>query len=138
VLITRVCLVVATAGASISALAPVADAQPRASTSSAQVVAVTLKEFEIVMPRKLRPGLTTFVLHNRGRFPHNFTAIYGPTRFHSPNIPPAATARLTVTLAPGAYLVACTILNGGHLAQGMYTLFTIGTRNHGSGAWQYP
>ena len=99
---------------------------------------VTLKEYAILMPAKLRPGRTIFVLHNGGRFPHNFTALYGPTRFHSPDVAPGTTLRLTATLKPGAYLVGCTVLNGGHLAQGMYTLFTIGSRAHGSGKWHYP
>ena len=99
---------------------------------------MTLQEYAILMPAKLRPGRTTFLLHNRGRFPHNFTAIYGPTRFHSREVAPGRTAQLTANLKPGAYLVACTVLNGGHLAQGMFTLFTIGTRQHGSATWHYP
>jgi hypothetical protein len=103
-----------------------------------QLVSVTLREYAIVLPRRLRPGRTTFVLHNRGRFPHNFTTLFGPVRFHSPTVLPGATRRLTVTLVPGAYVVACTLLNGGHLAMGMLTLFTIGSRAHGSGVWHYP
>jgi hypothetical protein len=109
-----------------------------AAHSSGRPVGVTLREYAIVLPSSLRPGLTTFVLHNRGRFPHNFTALYGPVRFHSRTVFPGATMRLTVRLVPGEYVVACTILNGGHLAQGMLTQFTIGTREHGSGTWHYP
>jgi hypothetical protein len=109
-----------------------------AQAAPAQTVAVSLREFSITMPNKLRPGPTVFVIRNRGRFPHNFTALYGPVRFHSGTVPPGATARLSATLVPGAYLVACTILNGGHLAHGMLTLFTIGTRAHGSPHWHYP
>jgi hypothetical protein len=109
-----------------------------AAHSSARLVGVTLREYAIALPPRLRPGLTTFVLHNRGRFPHNFTALYGPVRFHSRTVFPGATMRLTVRLVPGEYVVACTILNGGHLAQGMLTQFTIGTREHGSGTWHYP
>ncbi|MHB8470124.1 MAG: multicopper oxidase domain-containing protein [Gaiellaceae bacterium] len=109
-----------------------------AARAAGRPVAVTLREFAIVLPARLRPGPTTFVLHNRGRFPHNFTALYGPSRFHSGTVPPGATRRLAVTLAPGEYLVACTILNGGHLAQGMLAQFTIGSRTHGSGHWHYP
>jgi uncharacterized cupredoxin-like copper-binding protein len=59
-------------------------------------------------------------------------------RFHSRTVAPGATMRLTVRLVPGAYLVACTILNGGHLAEGMLARFTIGSRAHGSGIWHYP
>ena len=113
-----------------------AAAAPR--TQFRQVVHVTLREFTIVMPTKLRPGATTFVLQNRGRFPHNFTELYGPVRFHSNDVAPGRTARLTVRLVPGAYLVGCTVLNGGHLARGMFALFTIGSRAHGSAVWHYP
>lgn len=91
-----------------------------------------------MLPSQLRPGRTTFVIRNRGRFPHNFTTLYGPVHFHSPEVQPATTRMLTVTLVPGAYVVACTVLNGGHLSQGMLTRFTIGTRAHGSGNWHYP
>ena len=93
---------------------------------------------DILMPFKLRPGPTTFVIHNGGGFPHNFTSLFGPVRLRSGTVQPGATVRLTATLRPGAYLVACTILNGGHLAQGMLTRFTIGSRSHGSGHWHYP
>ncbi len=99
---------------------------------------MTLTEYAIGMNPKLRPGRTTFLLHNRGRFPHNFTVIYGPKRFHSRDVPPGGTIRLTATLVPGAYMVACTVLSGGHLAQGMFALFTIGTRAHGGATWHYP
>jgi hypothetical protein len=115
-----------------------APAQAATARAHTQIVPVTLREYAIAMPHALQPGHTTFLLHNRGRFPHNFTAIYGPTRFHSPDVPPGATVRLTTTLVPGAYIVACTVLNGGHLAQGMFTLFTIGTRQHGGATWRYP
>ena len=90
------------------------------------------------MPARLRPGPTRFVIHDRGRFPHNFTAIYGPVRFHSGTVTPGSTVRVTATLVPGAYVVACTILDGGHLARGMLTLFTVGSRAHGSSHWHYP
>ncbi len=108
------------------------------SAPDSRSVTVTLREFAIVLPAKLRPGPTTFVLHNRGRFPHNFTTIYGPVRFHSPTVAPGGTTRLSVDLVPGVYVVACTLLNGGHLAEGMLTEFTIGSRAHGSGHWHYP
>jgi len=101
-------------------------------------VPVTLRDFSIVLPAKLRPGLTTFVLRNRGSFPHDFTTIYGPVRFHSPAIAPGRSSLLTVRLVPGAYVVVCSLLNGGHLAEGMLKVFTIGTRSHGSGRWHYP
>ena len=103
-----------------------------------QTVAVSLREFAIAMPSRIRPGPTTFVIHNRGRFPHNFTAIYGPVRFHSGTALPGAATRVATVLVPGAYVVACTILDGGHLARGMLTLFTIGSRAHGSSSWHYP
>ncbi len=109
-----------------------------AAHAAGRPVPVTLREYAILLPKQLRPGPTTFVLHNRGSFPHNFTAIYGPVRFHSGTVLPGATRRLTVTLVPGAYAVACTILNGGHLALGMLAQFTIGSRANGSSHWHYP
>jgi hypothetical protein len=122
-----------------AALVAAAIAAPAPNARAAgRPVSVTLREFAIVLPAKLRPGLTTFVLHNRGGFPHNFTALYGPVRFHGGTVAPGAMTRLTVRLVPGAYLVACTILNGGHLAQGMLARFTIGSRAHGSAVWHYP
>ena len=111
---------------------------PAAAASRTQSVPVTLREYAIVMPAKLKPGRTTFVLRNRGVFPHNFTAIYGPVRFASGDVDPGHTKRLTVKLVPGVYVIACTVLNGGHVAQGMITRFTIGTRAHGSANWHYP
>ena len=111
---------------------------PAAAASRAQSVPVTLREYAIIVPAQLRPGRTTFVLHNRGVFPHNFTAIYGPVRFTSGDVDPGQTKRLTVSLVPGVYVIACTVLDGGHLAQGMITRFTIGSRAHGSAHWHYP
>ena len=119
--------------------APVsAVAAPLQVRTAGRPVAVTLRDFAIVLPTKLRPGRTTFVLRNRGSFPHNFTAIYGPVSFHSPSVAPGRTTLVTVNLVPGAYVVVCTLLNGGHLARGMLTLFTIGSRAHGSDHWHYP
>jgi hypothetical protein len=118
-------------------LSPVGGA-PGAAAPPVQVVQVTLREYSITLPGKLRPGATTFVIRNRGRFPHNFTGIYGPVRFESGTVLPGAVKRIRATLVPGAYLVACTILDGGHLARGMFAVFTIGTRAHGSAHWHYP
>jgi plastocyanin len=120
------------------AAAAAAGAPAAAGASRRHVVRVTLREYAIVLPARLRPGPTTFVLRNRGRFPHNVTAVYGPVRFHSRDVPPGGSARLTVSLVPGAYLLACTVLDGGHLARGMFTLVTIGSREHGSATWHYP
>jgi hypothetical protein len=119
------------AAPTVTGSAPAAEAAPRP-------VTVTLREYGIVLPAKLPPGPTTFVIRNRGRFPHNFTVLYGPVRLRSGTILPGATKRVTARLVPGEYLIGCTILNGGHLAQGMLTQFTIGSRAHGSGRWHYP
>jgi|SRR5581483_91247 len=126
------------AATAIAAAALAAVLAAPATPASVQTVAVSLREFAIIMPTKLRPGPTTFVIHNRGALPHNFTVIYGPVRFRSGTVPPGSAVRLSATLVPGAYVVACTILNGGHLARGMLTLFTIGSRAHGSPHWHYP
>ncbi len=128
------------AGALIVALAAVcAGATPAAGERGApQLVRVTLREYTIGVPARLKPGPTTFVIRNVGRYPHNFTAIFGPIRFASATVGPGQTTRLEVKLVPGAYVAACTVLDGGHIAKGMIRVFTIGSRAPGSGVWQYP
>ena len=69
-------------------------------------MAVTLREYAIVMPAKLKPGRTTFVLRNRGVFPHNFTAIYGPVTQWS-------TSRIDLTWHSGQWLVTGVRSHGG-------------------------
>jgi hypothetical protein len=117
-----------------------AGAYGAATTNAAepQTVSVSLSEYAISMPARLRPGPTTFVIRNHGVFPHNFTLIYGPRRFRSGTVRPGATKRLETMLVPGAYVVGCTILDGGHIARGMFTVFTIGTRADGSAHWHFP
>lgn len=112
-----------------------AAARPHASS---QVVHVSLVDLAIKMPKALKPGRTVFVVTNHGHYPHDFTAIWGPVRFHSPVLQPGASNVVVARLVPGAYVVACTVLNGGHLAEGMLTIFTVGTRAMGSGQWHYP
>ena len=106
--------------------------------SATQQVTVTLEEFKIILPVKLKPGRTTFRISNRGHYPHDFVAIWGPGRFTSPTLAPGGRTTLTVTLVPGVYVVACTVLAGGHIAHGMLGLFTIGSRSPGSPIWHYP
>ena len=106
--------------------------------SATQRVTVTLEEFKIILPAKLKPGRTMFLISNRGRYPHDLVAIWGPVRFASPTLAPGGKITLTVTLVPGVYVVACTVLAGGHIARGMLGLFTIGSRSPGSPIWHYP
>ncbi len=103
-----------------------------------QRVSVTLRDFAIVLPARLRPGRTTFLISNRGHYPHNFSAIWGPVSFTSETVAPGRRTRLTVTLVPGAYVTACTLLDGGHIARGMVRVFTVGSRSPGSARWHYP
>ena len=51
---------------------------------SAQTVSVTLSEFKIKgVPAKLKPGAVTFNVKNAGKFPHDFTVLYGPVKWKS-------------------------------------------------------
>lgn len=124
--------------AALAAATAIAPASVAPAPGPAQRVAVTLKEFTIGVPLKLKPGWTTFLIRNRGQYPHNFVAIWGPVRFAGKTIGPGETTRLTVDLVPGAYVAACTVLDGGHIARGMVRIFTIGSRSPGSASWHYP
>ena len=105
--------------------------------SRAQTVPVTLKEFKIVMPAKLQPGPTTFVLKNTGKFPHDMVVAYHAqgSQFGSPTVQPGKTVKFTTTLKPGAYLVVCMMNNGFHESQGMIARFTVGTYDFKIGKW---
>lgn len=112
-----------------------------------QGAAVTLSEFKITgaklrsaefgKPSLLKPGSTTFTFQNKGQFPHNFTIVAtskGGTKFAAKDVAPGKSAKLTVSLKPGAYLAVCTVFNGAHLAAGMVRPFTVGTQAQ-DGSW---
>ena len=112
-----------------------------------QRATVTLSEFKITgaklrsaefgKPSLLKPGRTIFTVQNKGQFPHNLTVVAtskGATKFATKDIAPGKSAKVTVDLKAGAYLVVCTVFNGFHYASGMVTPFTVGTQAE-DGSW---
>src|SRR4051812_24644113 len=75
-------------------------------SSRAQAVAVTLKDFHITIPAKLRAGATTFTVKNTGKNAHDLVVVYHAqgTKFRIPKVAPGKTRTATVTLKPGAYV----------------------------------
>ena len=104
---------------------------------SAQTVNANLSEFKIKgVPAKLKPGATTFVVKNAGKFPHNLTVLYGPVHFKTAEqIKPGASQTVTANLKPGAYILACTVGFGYHASQGMLVKFTVGTFDFTTFKW---
>jgi uncharacterized cupredoxin-like copper-binding protein len=95
----------------------------------AQTVSVTLNEFHIKgVPKKLKPGSTTFQVKNAGKFPHDFVAMFAPagSKFRTAQLKPGAGKSVTANLKPGAYIVICDVGAGYHASQGMIAKFTVG------------
>ena len=90
-------------------------------------IAVTESEFKIVLPSlKLTPGTHTFAVTNAGKIEHDL-ALEGPKvtpNERTPLIQPGGAAKLTVTLAAGAYTLYCTV--PGHRAAGMSAKISVG------------
>jgi len=88
---------------------------------------VAMGEWTLVPEAKaIRPGEVTFVVTNRGTFAHGFrirSEGSGHDRFEARSrlLAPGETARLTVTLAAGAYSLECFVedVHGDHEALGM-------------------
>jgi uncharacterized cupredoxin-like copper-binding protein len=104
---------------------------------SAQTVSVTLSEFKIKgVPAKLKPGAVTFNVKNAGKFPHDFTVLYGPVKWKSGTIAPGKSKTLSANLKPGAYLIVCAQGAGFHISQGMLAKFTVGTFDFQTFKWK--
>ena len=92
-------------------------------------------------PSVLAGGSTTFDFTNASgeKFAHNFTIVAasaGGSRFKSKTLQAGQSQQLTVNLKPGSYIAVCTFFNGGHWAEGMVKLFTVGTQDSKTGAWK--
>ncbi len=81
-------LLLATLGAATSLALATLTHTASANQSSKQRVEVTLKEITIG-----QPGETTFVIRNKGHYPHNLVAIWAPVRFASRLTVPARQRR---------------------------------------------
>jgi len=86
---------------------------------------VALTEYRVAPQRIHAPaGLLTIVVHNYGRLAHNLVISRGgQTEAATQPISPGETAELAVTLGPGTYLVASTILSD--QALGAYGTLTV-------------
>lgn len=102
-------------------------------------IEIALKEYELV-PSKImvRPGTYTFVLHNKGRFSHDFQ-IQGPGALHgeghgvdvrTAKFGPGRTVRLEVTLTEeGEYHIMCPLSN--HDERGMNGVLLVTSKLQG-------
>jgi plastocyanin len=102
------------------------------STSKAQTVNVTLKDYSIgLSTRKLKAGTVHFVVENKGPHTHGFD-ISGPgvakAKLKS-LLKPGKSATLSVTVKSGRYSAWCPV--PGHVAKGMKATLTA---SGGSGA----
>ncbi len=107
-----------------------------AQSGGAQAASFRLAEFNFGGSTRLaKSGQTTLRLWNAGRFPHNFTIVAGPTKVVSKTLNPNETQNLAADLKPGAYMVVCTVRQGGHMRDGMHLTFTVGNQDPATGDW---
>ena len=129
-----VCMVAALVAASVG----------NASGQGAQTARVVMDDFRFGLPNggSLPEGRTRITFVNRGEFQHNFTIVAtsedatGRRAITSRTLEGGQRQRKTVNLRPGAYVAVCTVFNGGHIAQGMVTEFTVGELNRENGTWE--
>jgi uncharacterized cupredoxin-like copper-binding protein len=87
-------------------------------------VPVTENEFHIILAAKtLKPGTYTFVVKNKGKLQHDLDVQGGKVNKKTPLINPGATAKLTVKLPAGTYVLFCTV--PGHRKLGMLAKLTV-------------
>jgi hypothetical protein len=89
------------------------------------ILQVSLYEFRITpQSARARAGTLILVAHNNGRLTHNLViSLSGHPEASTKPIPPGQTADLAVTLSPGKYLMASTIVSDQGL--GAYSTLTI-------------
>ena len=125
------------AGAPSSTSGPVALAKPAAATA----VAIVMKEWSIAASTKsITAGKVTFVVRNAGKMKHEFVVMRSTRHHHLLQMNgqqasevgvkgeiepfgPGATKRLTLTLAPGKYVLICNM--PGHYKAGQRLAFTV-------------
>ena len=75
------------------------------------VVEVVLKEWKFVPDRfQIKPGIRTFLVHNKGRNAHNFSIEGHGINVKTANVKPGRSARLKVTfMEEGEYRIKCLI-----------------------------
>jgi uncharacterized cupredoxin-like copper-binding protein len=121
-------------------LAGVAAATALAVNQMGSSVAVSLKEFKVLAPKRAEAGKVTFVVHNKGKLSHEFVVV--KTNRPPGKLPlkgqvakltgvkgrikafkPGQTRKLTVKLPEGKYVLLCNL--PGHYKFGQYTGFTV-------------
>jgi hypothetical protein len=87
---------------------------------------LALTEYRVVPQTvRARPGLLAIVVRNEGRLTHNLTLSRGTTVLaQTVPLSPGARAELVLTLTPGRYLIASTLLSDQTL--GEYGTLTVG------------
>jgi len=99
----------------VDALTPDADARR---------VNVTLGEYKIDMPTRLKPGKTAFIVKNAGKQKHNFEVKgNGTDQKFITDLTPEQTKVLHVRLKRGTYTVYCPV--GDNQKKGMETSLTV-------------
>lgn len=90
----------------------------------ARKVNVTVTEYRIDMPAKLKPGKTAFIVKNDGKEKHNFEVKGNGTdqKFHI-DLTPKQTKVLHVNLKRGTYTAYCPV--GDNQKKGMETSLTV-------------
>jgi len=130
--------VLALVGSGPAAGAPVSAASSVAATAT---VSVVLKEFTVATSVKSVPaGRVTFVVKNAGKMKHELLVIRSDknprllpmegqkasdagAKGETGELSPGLTKRLTLTLAPGKYILICNL--PGHYKAGQYLAFTV-------------
>lgn len=96
-------------------------------------ITVTEREYRITLSqRSFKPGMTTFVVQNRGKVAHEF-AIRGPgisSKRIAGMIAPGAQRSLSVRLRGGSYTLFCPL----HLGLGMKTTIRVSGAGAGGAA----
>ena len=99
---------------------------PSSATAVGTSVGVTEKEFSITLSQaSLSPASYTFIIQNKGSFPHNLN-IKGPgvDTETSPTLSAGQSGMLTVTLQKGSYELWCSV--PGHKDKGMDLTIKVG------------
>lgn len=120
---------------------PMSHAATRAAPAAGASVAIVVKEWSVAASAKsITAGKVTFVVRNAGKMKHEFVVVRSNAHHHLLPMSgkqareagvrgeiepfgPGRTKRLTLTLAPGKYVLLCNM--PGHYKKGQYLAFTV-------------
>jgi plastocyanin len=107
-------------GVALAALVVAASVAARPTAATATTVNVTMKDFKFVLSKtRVKHGLVTFKLVNKGKLPHDFKIAGKKSKLLGPN----KTGTLRVTLSAGKKPYICTV--AGHVKLGMKGRLTV-------------